>query len=179
MGQEPAVFAGSHPHNSDTQLIEGPEKFRVYKFRSMRLGSEKMVKGVKVLRDDGRVTAVGRFIRKCRIDELPQLINIIKGDMAIVGPRLERPEIAAQYEEKIPVFRLQVKAGLTGYAQVYGKYNTQPYHKLEMDLMYIASRSILQDVWLMFATVKVLFMRESTEGVAEGKTVADKENILA
>ena len=94
--------------------------------------------------------------------------------MSIVGPRPERPEIAAQYEELMPEFRLrlQVKAGLTGYAQVYGKYNTDPYDKLEMDLMYIARQSIVQDLALMFATVKILFLAESTEGVAEGQTTA-------
>ena len=99
--------------------------------------------------------------------------------MAIVGPRPERPEIAAQYERQMPEFhlRLQVKAGLTGYAQVYGKYNTRPYDKLEMDLLYIANQSILQDLRLMFATVKILFQSESTEGVAEGTTTAGKENI--
>ena len=97
--------------------------------------------------------------------------------MSIVGPRPERPEIAAQYEEIMPEFRLrlQVKAGLTGYAQVYGKYNTDPYDKLEMDLMYIAHLSILQDLALMFVTVKILFLSESTEGVAEGQTTAVQE----
>src|SRR5699024_11708615 len=113
-------------------------------------------------------------IRKCRLDELPQLINILRGDMSIVGPRPERPEIAAQYEEELPEFalRLQAKAGLTGYAQVYGKYNTTPYDKLQMDLMYIANPSILSDLKIMFATVKVLFQAESTEGVATQQTTA-------
>lgn len=126
---------------------------------------------------DPRVTPIGRFMRKVRIDELPQLINILKGDMTIVGPRPERPEIAKQYEETLPEFglRLQAKAGLTGYAQVYGKYNTTPYNKLEMDLMYIANPSILEDLKIMFATVKILFIPESTEGVAEGQTTAKKK----
>ena len=106
--------------------------------------------------------------------ELPQLWNILRGDMTIVGPRPERPEIAAQYEEEMPAFslRLQVKAGLTGYAQVYGKYNTNPHDKLEMDLMYINKMSIVEDLRLMFATVRVLFMKESTEGIEAGKTTA-------
>lgn len=163
------------------RLTENGREFKILKFRSMRTDAEK--DGVARLagENDERITPVGRFIRKCRLDELPQLINILKGEMAIVGPRPERPEIAAQYEKEIPEFRLrlQVKAGLTGYAQVYGKYNTQPYDKLEMDLMYIANRSILQDIWLMLATVKILFMPESTEGIAEGKTTAGKENIPA
>lgn len=101
-----------------------------------------------------------------RIDELPQLLNILRGDMSVVGPRSERPEIAAQYEEELPEFRLrlQVKAGLTGYAQVYGKYNTTPYDKLLMDLMYISNPSFLEDMKIILATVKILFLPESTEG---------------
>ena len=143
---------------------------RLTKFRSMRVDAEK--DGVARLSTgdkDDRITPVGRFIRKVRIDELPQLLNILKGDMTICGPRPERPEIAAQYEEELPEFRLrlQAKAGLTGYAQVYGKYNTTPYDKLVMDLMYIAHPSFLQDLQIMFATVKILFMKESTEGFAE------------
>ena len=144
--------------------------FEVLKFRSMRVDAEK--DGVARLSTgdkDDRITLVGRFIRKVRIDELPQLLNILKGDMTICGPRPERPEIAAQYEEELPEFRLrlQAKAGLTGYAQVYGKYNTTPYDKLVMDLMYIAHPSFLQDLQIMFATVKILFMKESTEGFAQ------------
>ena len=94
--------------------------------------------------------------------------------MSIVGPRPERPEIAEQYVKELPEFelRLQAKAGLTGYAQVYGKYNTTPYDKLQMDLMYIASPSVLADLKIMFATIKILFMPESTEGIAEGTTTA-------
>ena len=152
------------------RLTKDGRIFEVLKFRSMRVDAEK--DGVARLSTgdkDDRITAVGRFIRKVRIDELPQLLNILKGDMTICGPRPERPEIAAQYEEELPEFRLrlQTKAGLTGYAQVYGKYNTTPYDKLVMDLMYIAHPSFLQDLQIMFATVKILFMKESTEGVAE------------
>ena len=152
------------------RLTKDGRIFEVLKFRSMRVDAEK--DGVARLSTgdkDDRITAVGRFIRKVRIDELPQLLNILKGDMTICGPRPERPEIAAQYEEELPEFRLrlQTKAGLTGYAQVYGKYNTTPYDKLVMDLMYIAHPSFLQDLQIMFATVKIPFMKESTEGVAE------------
>lgn len=149
------------------RLTKDGEIFEVLKFRSMRVDAEK--DGVARLSTgdkDDRITPVGRVIRKVRIDELPQLLNILKGDMTICGPRPERPEIAAQYEEELPEFRLrlQAKAGLTGYAQVYGKYNTTPYDKLMMDLMYIAHPSFLQDLQIMFATVKILFMKESTEG---------------
>ena len=114
------------------------------------------------------------MIRKLRIDELPQLLNILSGSMSVVGPRPERPEIAKQYEEDLPEFklRLQVKAGLTGYAQVYGKYNTTPYDKLQMDLMYIANPSFVEDLRIIFATIKILFVPESTDGIAEGQTTA-------
>ena len=108
---------------------------------------------------------------------MPQLWCILTGDMTIVGPRPERPEIAAKYEEEMPEFalRLQAKAGLTGLAQVYGKYNTTPYNKLQMDLQYIGSMGLVTDVKLIFATVKILFMPESTEGVAQGQTTAEKK----
>ena len=151
------------------------KEFYILKFRSMRVDAEK--DGVARLSTgdkDDRITKVGHIIRACRLDELPQLLNILKGDLSVVGPRPERPEIAAQYCEEMPEFalRLQAKAGLTGYAQVYGKYNTTPYDKLQMDLMYIAHPSLIEDLKIMLATVKILFMPESTEGVAEGATTA-------
>lgn len=157
------------------RLTKNGKQFMVLKFRSMRVDAEK--DGVARLSSgdkDDRITPIGKFIRKVRFDELPQLFNILFGDMSIVGPRPERPEIAAQYEKELPEFnlRLQAKAGLTGYAQVYGKYNTTPYDKLQMDLMYIASPSIIEDIKIMLATVKILFMPESTEGIAEGATTA-------
>jgi len=152
------------------RLTRGGKEFFVLKFRSMRVDAEK--NGVAQLSTgtkDDRITPVGRVIRKTRIDELPQLINIIRGDMSIVGPRPERPELAEQFEKDLPEFslRLQAKAGLTGYAQVYGKYNTTPYDKLQMDLTYIANASIIQDLRIMLATVKILFDSESTEGFEE------------
>lgn len=166
-----------------TRLTKDGKEFGVLKFRSMKVNAEK--DGVARLssgENDPRITPVGRIIRKCRIDELPQLLNILKGDMTIVGPRPERPSIAVDYEKVMPEFhlRLQAKAGLTGYAQVYGKYNTTPYDKLLMDLMYISHPSLLEDLMIMFATVKILFMPESTEGVEEGQVNAlgkmDKES---
>ena len=157
------------------RLTKDGKEFGILKFRSMRVDAEK--DGVARLSSgdhDDRITPVGKVIRACRIDELPQLLNILRGDLSIVGPRPERPEIAAQYCEEMPEFslRLQAKAGLTGYAQIYGKYNTTPYDKLVMDLMYIAHPSIVEDLKIMFATVKILFMPESTEGVSEGQTTA-------
>ncbi len=158
------------------RLTKDGRTFRILKFRSMRTDAEK--DGVARLasdRDD-RITPVGRFIRAIRFDELPQLFNILRGDMSIVGPRPERPEIAEKYRKELPAFdlRLQVKAGLTGYAQVYGRYNTEPQDKLKMDLMYINNIGMVEDLKLMFATVRILFMRESTSGVAEGQTTASK-----
>ena len=157
------------------RLGKNGKPFKVLKFRSMRVDAEN--DGVARLSTgdaDDRITPVGRVIRKTRIDELPQLINILAGELTIVGPRPERPEIARYYEEEMPEFslRLQAKAGLTGLAQVYGKYNTTPYDKLQMDLMYIAKPSLVEDLRIIFATVKILFMPESTEGVREGQTTA-------
>ena len=159
------------------RLTKDGRRFDVLKFRSMRVDAEKDGKARLASANDDRITPVGHFIRKVRIDELPQLINILRGDMSIVGPRPERPEIAAEYEKELPEFslRLQAKAGLTGYAQVYGKYNTTPYDKLQMDLMYIANPSFWADLRIIFATIKILFLPESTEGVAEGQETAMKK----
>lgn len=161
------------------RLTKDGKTFNIWKFRSMRVDAEKDgVARLSTGKEDPRITPVGKFIRMCRLDELPQLFNIIRGDMSIVGPRPERPEIAEKYYKSFPDFRLrlQVKAGLTGYAQVYGKYNTSPYEKLEFDLLYINSMNILTDLKLMFATVRILFISESTEGISSDRTTAmDKE----
>ena len=162
------------------RLTKDGKIFKLIKFRSMRVDAEKDgVARLSTGENDDRITPVGRVIRKLRFDELPQLINILKGDLSIVGPRPERPSIAAEYEKELPEFRLrlQCKAGLTGYAQVYGKYNTTPYDKLMMDLIYIADPSFIQDLRIIFATIKILFMPESTEGVDPGQVTAlDYEN---
>lgn len=159
------------------RLTKDGKEFYIYKFRSMIVNAEK--DGVARLAEanDSRITPVGKIIRAVRIDELPQLFNIIRGDMSIVGPRPERPEIAGEYEKEIPEFayRLKVKAGLTGYAQIYGKYNTTAYDKLKLDLMYIESYSFINDLKLIIATVKILFMKESTEGMEKGETIATTE----
>ncbi len=159
------------------RLTRDGKVFLVYKFRSMRVDSEK--NGARLaMKHDSRVTPVGRVLRNIHFDELPQLINILKGDMSMVGPRPERPEIAAEYEKEIPEFsyRLKVKAGLTGYAQVYGKYNTTPYDKLKLDLTYIENYSFFLDLQLIATTVKILFQKENTEGVEQWQvTAATKE----
>ena len=152
--------------------------FYVYKFRSMTMDAEKDGIARLACIDDNRITPIGAIIRKIRFDELPQLFNILKGDMSIVGPRPERPEIAEQYEKEMPEFhyRLRVKAGLTGYAQIFGKYNTTPYDKLKLDLHYIQNYSFMLDIKLIIQTVKILFMKDSTEGVAQNQTTAARSN---
>lgn len=159
------------------RLTKDGREFEVIKFRSMRVDAEK--DGVARLATEGdpRITKVGRVIRACRIDEIPQILNILKGDMSLVGPRPERPEICQEYCREMPEFdyRLRVKAGLTGYAQIYGKYNTKPYDKLKLDLMYIQSYSLLLDLSLVLQTIKIVFMKESTEGV-EAETAYTAED---
>ena len=157
------------------RLTKDGKEFYVLKFRSMAVDAEQDgVARLSTGENDSRITPVGKVIRKTRIDELPQFINILKGEMSVVGPRPERPEIAREYEKELPEFslRLQAKAGLTGYAQVYGKYNTSPYDKLQMDLMYLAKPSLWEDLRIMFATVKILFIPDSTEGIEEGQIIA-------
>lgn len=169
------LYDGGPAIYKQIRLTKDGQEFEIYKFRSMRVDAEK--DGVARLStgdNDDRITPIGRFIRKCRLDELPQLFNILKGDMSVVGPRPERPEIAEQYYKTMPDFklRLQVKAGLTGYAQIYGKYNTDPYEKLEFDLLYINNMSLFTDLELIFATFFILFSSESTTGVNEGAVTA-------
>ena len=162
------------------RLTRDGKEFDILKFRSMRSDSE--AAGARLaMKDDDRVTPIGKFIRRIHFDEIPQILNILKGDMSIVGPRPERKEIQNQYEESIPEFplRLKVKAGLTGYAQVYGKYNTTPYDKVKMDITYIENFSLWMDVKLIMMTLKVLFQKENSEGVDSNQTTAmkvDKEN---
>lgn len=139
--------------------------FNILKFRSMVVDADKDG-AKKAVNNDDRITRVGRVIRACRMDELPQLFNILFGDMSLVGPRPERIENVYEYSSKYPEFELRhrVKAGLTGFAQLYGKYNTSPEDKLHMDLIYVETYSLLLDLKLLILTIKVLFMRESTEG---------------
>ena len=152
------------------------KEFKIMKFRSMRVDAEKDGVARLAQKNDSRITPIGKFIRACRIDELPQLFNILVGDMAFIGPRPERPEIIKQYLEEMPefAFRMKVKAGLAGYAQVYGKYNTTPYDKLKLDLTYIENYSVWLDIKLMLLTLKILFTPDSTEGVDENQTTAQK-----
>jgi exopolysaccharide biosynthesis polyprenyl glycosylphosphotransferase len=157
------------------RITRDQKVFSIYKFRSMKVSTSDEVKKTTV--GDDRVTKIGKIIRPLRIDETPQLFNILFGDMSIVGPRPEMVELVEDYSEKLPEFNLRhkVKAGLTGYAQIYGKYNTTPQNKLNMDLYYIEHYSLLEDVKLMAMTLKILFMRESTEGFSESNAKLDKD----
>ena len=161
------------------RLTRNGREFDILKFRSMVVDAEKYAGAVLATDNDPRITRVGRIIRPFRLDELPQLLNILKGDMSIVGPRPERKVIADEYCKDIPEFayRLKVRGGLTGYAQIYGKYNTSAYDKLRLDLMYIENYSLLLDIKLMILTIRILFSKESTEGVdkaAENQKLADE-----
>lgn len=151
--------------------------FNILKFRSMIVDAEK--NGVTpCMEKDSRITRVGNFIRKVRLDEVPQFINILKGEMSIVGPRPERVEHVEQYIKEVPEFayRMKVLGGLTGYAQIYGKYNTSAYDKLRLDLLYIENQSLVLDLKLMLLTVKTVFTPESTEGFEKEKSSKMQEN---
>lgn len=159
-------------YKQDRLTING-KIFKILKFRSMRMDSE--VNGAQLAKkDDDRITPVGKVIRKLHLDELPQVFNILKGDMSMVGPRPERPEIAELYRKELPEFdyRLKMKAGLTGYAQVYGKYNTTPRDKVKLDLTYYERYSIWLDIKLILLTFKILFQKENTEGIESDQTTA-------
>ncbi len=153
-------------------------EFDILKFRSMIVDAEKYAGAVLATGEDPRITKVGKIIRATRMDELPQILNILKGDMSIVGPRPERKVIADEYCKDIPEFayRLKVKGGLTGYAQIYGKYNTSAYDKLRLDLMYIENYSLLLDIKLIILTLRIIFSKDSTEGIdvaAENERMAE------
>lgn len=149
------------------RMTQWGREFDILKFRSMIVDAEKYAGAVLATEEDPRITKVGKVIRAIRLDELPQLLNILKGDMSIVGPRPERKVIAEEYYKEIPEFsyRLKVKGGLTGYAQIYGKYNTSAYDKLRLDLMYIENYSMMLDIKLIILTLRILFSKESTEGI--------------
>ncbi len=155
----------------------GGKKFGILKFRSMIVDAEKEGISIPATGDDPRITKVGKVIRAMRIDELPQILNILKGDMSIVGPRPERIEHVEEYTKEIPEFeyRLKVKGGLTGYAQIYGKYNTSAYDKLRMDLLYIENYTLLLDIKLILTTIRIMFSKESTEGF--DKTIENEQKI--
>lgn len=162
------------------RMTKGHKEFNVYKFRSMCMDAEK--NGAKPATDnDDRITKIGKFIRKTRIDETPQLINILKGEMSFVGPRPERIEHVEIYEKELPEFkyRLNVKAGLTGYAQVFGKYNTTPEDKLRLDFLYMENQSFILDFVIILLTLKTIFQgEESAEGFEEVKSLEMNKEMM-
>lgn len=172
------LYDGGPVLYKQVRCTRGQKEFQIIKFRSMNLDAEKDGVARLATKNDARITPFGKFIRAVRIDELPQLYNILKGEMSFIGPRPERPEIIAQYVKEMPEFllRTKVKAGLAGYAQVYGKYNTTPLDKLKLDLSYIETYSIWLDLKLMMLTLKILFKAESTEGIDHNQTTAKKED---
>ena len=167
------LYDGGPVFYTQDRLTRNHETFQVYKFRSMRVAPPD-AEVCMTRKNDDRITPVGKIIRNTHFDELPQLFNILKGDMSVVGPRPERPEIAEKYYSNIPEFayRLKVKGGLTGYAQIYGKYNTTPYDKLKLDLTYIEKYSFLLDLKLILLTIKVLFQNEDVVGIDANQTTA-------
>ena len=161
------------------RMTRGGKEFNILKFRSMVVDAEKYAGAVLATGDDPRITKVGKVIRATRLDEIPQILNILKGDMSIVGPRPERKVLADEITKEIPEFpyRLKVRGGLTGYAQIYGKYNTSSYDKLRLDLMYIENYSLLLDIKLIIMTLRIIFSKDSTEGIdkaAENARRADE-----
>ena len=173
------LYDGGPVFYKQVRCTIGQREFYIMKFRSMKVDAEKDGVARLASKNDSRITPIGKFIRAVRIDELPQLLNILKGDMSFIGPRPERPEIIAQYMEDMPefAFRMKVKAGLAGYAQVYGKYNTTPYDKLKLDLTYIEQYSVWLDLKLMLLTLKILIKPESTEGVDSTQVTAIKKKL--
>ena len=174
------LYDGGPVLYKQVRLTRHDRKFEIYKFRSMVVDAESDGIAKLARENDDRITPVGRIIRATRIDELPQLFNILKGDMSFAGPRPERPEIMEEYCKEIPefAFRTRVKAGLTGYAQVYGKYNTTPYDKLKLDLFYISNYSMWTDIKLILMTLKIVLKKDATEGVSEELTGNEEDSSI-
>lgn len=162
------------------RITKGGRPFRIFKFRTMVENAEQLSGPTLAQDSDPRITKTGRILRATRMDELPQLFNILNGDMSIVGPRPERPFFVDQYIEEMPEYKLRhsVKAGLTGYAQVHGKYNTTARDKLKYDLLYVNSYSLTLDIKLIMQTLNILLRKSSTEGVKEALNIEDKINEL-
>lgn len=158
------------------RITKGQKEFEILKFRSMRIDAEDISGPVLAQAEDPRVTTVGKYIRSLRIDELPQLFNVLKGEMSLIGPRPERPFFVKQFQNENPYYYLRhtVRAGITGYAQVYGKYSTGFNNKLKFDLLYIKKYSLMLDLQILFQTVKILFDKVSSEGV-DDEAITDEE----
>lgn len=172
------LYDGGPVFFTQDRLTKDGEVFKLIKFRSMRIDNVQ-TEYIMTRKNDERITPVGKVLRRIHFDELPQLFNILKGEMSFVGPRPECPDIAAFYCQNFPEFdfRLKVKAGLTGFAQVHGKYNTTPYDKLKLDLTYIENYSFRLDIKLIMLTIRVLLQKENTEGIEAWQTTAAPEEL--
>ncbi|MCI1941805.1 MAG: sugar transferase [Lactobacillus sp.] len=150
-----------------TRITKNQQEFKIYKFRTMRVDAESKSGPVLAKANDNRITAIGKYLRKLRLDELPQIFNVLKGDMSIVGPRPERPVFVDQFNQEEPHYYLRhnVRAGITGYAQVYGKYASDYHSKLKFDLLYIKEYSLFLDVKILLQTIKILFDKLSSQGL--------------
>lgn len=154
------------------RCTRGKKEFEIYKFRTMVPDAEKLSGPTFAQKDDPRITKVGKLLRACRLDELPQLINIFRGDMSVVGPRPERPFFVEQFEDEIENYdyRFRVKAGLTALSHVYGRYSTDIHDRTCYDLYYIANYSLLLDIKIILLTAKTMFQKSAAEGVEEYNT---------
>lgn len=159
------LYDGGDILYSQIRLTQDGKRFRIYKFRSMKMDAEKAGGARLAALDDERITPIGKVIRDRHIDELPQLFNVLKGEMSMVGPRPERPEIMEMYIKELPEFkqRLRVKAGLTGAAQIYGTYYSTPYEKLRMDMKYLEKTSLIEDLGILFATARRFLFGEKRD----------------
>lgn len=151
---------------SQVRVGQNEKPFKVYKFRTMTMDAEKTSGPVMAYENDPRITPVGKILRMTRLDELPQIWNVVVGDMSLVGPRPERPVFVEEFNKMMPAYhyRHNVKPGITGFAQIFGKYNTTAADKLVYDLMYIQNCSLKQDLVLILQTIRILFTKSSTEG---------------
>lgn len=172
------IYDGGSVFYKQKRLTIDGKEFNIYKFRSMIADAEKVGGAQLASDDDPRITPVGRLLRKIRMDELPQLLNILKGEMSVVGPRPERPELSDLYKKEMPEFefRLKVKAGLTGYAQVTGVYDTSPYDKLKMDLMYIENYSFRMDLQIILMTIKIMLFPPKSNAETNGGVLTESKN---
>ena len=160
-----------------TRITLDQKEFSILKFRTMSATAEAKSGPVLSTTNDSRVTGIGKYLRALRIDELPQLLNVLKGDMSVVGPRPERPFFVNQFNQENPYYYLRhnVRAGITGYAQVYGKYASDYNSKLNFDLLYIKNYSILLDLKILLQTIKILFDKVSSQGVEEEESMKKNE----
>jgi exopolysaccharide biosynthesis polyprenyl glycosylphosphotransferase len=177
------VFAGiiflqdkHNPFYRQERLTRGERIYKIIKLRTMVWDAERDSGPVLASNEDSRITKFGAFLRRTRLDELPQFYNVLKGDMSIVGPRPERPFFTEEYSKTVPDFklRLAVKAGITGMAHVYGRYDTPPDERIKLDIYYMLNYSPALDIKIIIETVRIMLSRSYSEGVKGKQGVKDK-----